>query len=63
VVDALREADCSATAACQLVGLGRSSYDAARHGYPIPADVPDPSDQELPARIRPITEAQIVVFR
>ncbi len=56
-MDALREAGWSVAAACRLVGLSRSGYYAARQEHLVPATVPDPSDEALLARIRPITEA------
>jgi hypothetical protein len=56
-VDALREDGWSVRAACRLVRLSRSGYDATRHESPPPAAVPNPSDAALLARIRPITTA------
>jgi transposase InsO family protein len=55
-VDALREAGWSVGAACRLVGLSRSGYDAARQQRPGPAAVPNPSDAALLERIRAVTE-------
>jgi transposase InsO family protein len=57
LVDGLRESSWSVIAAWRLVGLSRSGYYAARHASPPPAAVPNPSDEALLARIRPITAA------
>jgi putative transposase len=56
-VDALREAGWSAAAACRMIGLSRSAYYAAQQAGPARAAGPDPSDEALLARIRPLTEA------
>jgi len=57
LVDALREAGWSAAAACRMIGLSRSAYYAAQQAGPARAAGPDPSDEALLARIRPLTEA------
>lgn len=57
LVHALRETGCSVTAACRLIGLSRSGCYAARQERPVPVALPDPCDEALLARIRPITEA------
>ncbi|RMH36832.1 MAG: transposase [Nitrospirae bacterium] len=55
LVDALREAGWSVAGACRLVGLSRSGYYAVRQERPALAAGPNPSDEALLARIRPIT--------
>jgi putative transposase len=57
LVDGLQETGWSVTAACRLVGLSRSGYYAARQERLTLEAGPDPSDEALRARIRPITEA------
>lgn len=57
LVEALRETRCSVAEACGLIGLSRSGYYAARRESRALVPAPDPSDEALLARIRPISEA------
>lgn len=56
-VDAFCEAGWSKAAACRMVGCSRSGYYAARRVRCSARAAPDPSDQALVERIRPIVEA------
>lgn len=56
-METLRETRCLVAEACRLVGLSRRRYYAARHVDHTPVTAPDPSDEALLARIRPLSEA------